>query len=319
MNRFLQGNLLQIGIFGVLLFLWGLFLVLSPQTFLGFRIYVSFMSTIPFTAILALGLTFLVIAGELDLSFPSVMALSGFVFAFSFSATKNPALAFSAAMLTGCAAGFINGLIVVKIGVPAIIGTIGMQFFWRGLTTVMASGLAINLVALRTTLLHEIMVGRLFGIIPAQALWSLGIMALAWLFLNYHVFGDNVLFIGDDIKVARVMGINTDKTRIGLFVLMGGLSALVSIMICFEMANWWPTQGEGYLLIVFASIFIGGTSVFGGEGTVFGTMVGAVIIGILEAGIISVGLSGFWTRLVYGLTIVISVSVYALVFKQKRS
>ncbi len=99
---------------------------------------------------------------------------------------------------------------------------------------------------------------------------------------------------------------------------MGTLSALVSVMVCLEMANWWPTQGEGYLLLVFAAIFIGGTSVFGGKGTVFGTLIGAIIIGIIEAGIISAGLSGFWTRLVHGFIIVASVSVYATVFKTGR-
>jgi simple sugar transport system permease protein len=318
MIRWFKKNKLQVGVFGVLVFFWLLFMAFSPKTFLSFRIYISFMSTIPFTAMLALGLTYLVIAGELDLSFPSVMALSGFVFAFCFTATGNGPIAFGAGILTGCAAGFINGLIVVKIGVPSIIATIGMQFFWRGLTTVMASGLALNLVDLRGTFLHRVGVGRLFDMIPAQAFWCLALAALAWLILNYHIFGDTVLFIGDDMKAAKMSGINIDATRMGLFVLMGFISALVSILICLEMANWWPTQGEGYLLIVFASIFIGGTSVFGGEGTVFGTVIGAVIIGILEAGIISMGLSGFWTRLVYGLTIVVSVSVYAVVFQQKR-
>lgn len=318
MIQLLKKNKLQAGVFGVLIFFWLVFMLFSPKTFLSPRIYISFMSTIPFTAILALGLTYLVVAGELDLSFPAVMALSGFVFASCFTITGNGAISFVAAIFTGSLAGFINGLIIVKIGVPSIIATIGMQFFWRGLTTVLASGLALNLVEVRGTLLHQIWVGRLFDVIPAQAVWCLIIGVLAWLFLNYHVFGDNILFIGDDMKTAKMMGINTDATRVGLFVLMGCISALTSVMICLEMANWWPTQGEGYLLIVFASIFIGGTSVFGGEGTVFGTVTGAIIIGILEAGIISMGLSGFWTRLVYGLTIVVSVSIYAMVFHQKR-
>jgi len=114
------------------------------------------------------------------------------------------------------------------------------------------------------------------------------------------------------------MGIRTDTVRIGLFAAMGLISALASVLVCLEMANWWPTQGEGYLLLVFAAIFLGGTSVFGGQGTIFGTLIGSIIIGILEAGIISAGLAGYWTRLAHGLVIVISVSVYAFVFKTKR-
>ena len=317
-SRFLGTHKLQAGVLGVLVFFWLVFMVFSPKTFLSLRIYISFMSTIPFTAILALGLTYLIVAGEMDLSFPSVMAFSGYIFAFCFTHTGSCLLALGAALAAGCFVGLVNGIVVVKIGVPSIIATIGTQFFWRGLTTVLASGLALNLVAVRDTWLHPVMVGRLFDTMPVQALWCLGLAGFAWLILHRHVFGDNVLFIGDDIKTAEMMGINTQGTRILLFVAMGAVSALAAVMICLEMANWWPTQGEGYLLIVFASIFIGGTSVFGGTGTIFGTLAGAVIIGILEAGIISMGLSGFWTRLVYGLTIVVSVCVYAVVFQQKR-
>lgn len=315
---FLNRFKIQTGIFGVLICLLGVFIILSPKTFLSPRIYISFGSTIPFVAILALGLTFLVIAGELDLSFPSVMAISGFSFAELFLVTHNVYFAFMAAITVGAIAGLINGLLVVKVGVPSIIATIGTQFFWRGLSALIASGLARNIVPVRETIFHHVFVGRIAGFIPAQSIWCLGIAGLLGLVLNRHVFGNNVLFIGDDIRTARLMGINTDSVRILLFVMMGFISAFVSVLVCLEMANWWPTQGEGYLLLVFASIFIGGTSVFGGEGSIFGTLIGAVIIGIIEAGIISAGLSGFWTRLVHGFIIVASVSVYATLFKTGR-
>jgi simple sugar transport system permease protein len=318
MNAFFYRFRIQAGISGVLVGLLGLFTLLSPGAFLSPRIYIAFGSTIPFVAMLALGLTFLVIAGELDLSFPSVMAISGLAFAEVFRASGSPLLAMVTALGIGGFAGWINGLLVVKVGVPSIIATIGTQFFWRGLAALLAAGLARNIVAVRETLLHEILVGRIGGLVPAQALWCLAIAGGLGLTLNRHVFGDQVLFIGDDIRTARLMGINTDRVRVLLFVLMGTMSALVSVLVCLEMANWWPTQGEGYLLLVFAAIFIGGTSVFGGEGTIYGTLVGAIIIGIIEAGIISAGLSGFWTRLVHGFIIVASVSVYAQVFKTGR-
>lgn len=318
MIAFLYRFRVQAGISGVLVCLLGIFMLLSPGAFLSPRIYVAFGSTIPFVAMLALGLTFLVIAGELDLSFPSVMAIAGLAFADIFRASGSPLLAMAAALGIGALAGLINGLLVVKVGVPSIIATIGTQFFWRGLAALLAAGLARNIVAVRETLLHDLFVGRIGGLVPAQAVWCLVIAGGLGLMLNRHVFGDHVLFIGDDIRTARLMGINTDGVRILLFVFMGTISALVAVLVCLEMANWWPTQGEGYLLLVFAAIFIGGTSVFGGEGTVYGTLVGAIIIGIIEAGIISAGLSGFWTRLVHGFIIVASVSVYARVFKTGR-
>jgi simple sugar transport system permease protein len=318
MHALLSKYRFQCGILLLLLGLLGLFMYVSPQTFLHRRIYVAFMSTIPFPTLLALGLTLLIVAGELDLSFPSIMVISGLSFATVSQTTASPFLGLLAALVTGGLAGLINGVIVVFIGVPAIIATIGTQFFWRGASTLLADGLALNMTELRDTTFHHVMVGRLFDWIPMQTLWCLAVAVLFWFLLNRHIFGDDVRFIGDDINTARMMGIRTDSVRIGLFILMGLVSALASVMVCLEMANWWPTQGEGYLLLVFAAIFLGGTSVFGGQGTIFGTVVGSIIIGILEAGIISAGLSGYWTRLVHGLVIVISVSLYAMAFKSRR-
>lgn len=318
MKSFLYSYRFQIGISLLLFGLISLFICLSPQTFLHSRIYVAFMSTIPFPALLALGLTFLIIAGELDLSFPSIMVISGFSFSTVFEATANPVLGLLAALATGAFAGLCNGFIVVYIGVPAIIATIGTQFFWRGAATLFSDGLAISLTDLRDTGFHYMMVGRLFDVVPMQTIWCLAIGLFFWLLLNRHSFGDDVRFVGDNINTAKMMGVHTESVRVGLFVLMGLISAFTSVMICLEMANWWPTQGEGYLLLVFAAIFLGGTSVFGGQGTIYGTVIGSIIIGILEAGIISAGLSGYWTRLVHGLVIIFSVSLYALAFKTKR-
>ncbi len=318
MTLFLRQYRFQMGTFGLLLVLWATFLVLSPATFGSLRIYTSFMTSIPFPAILALMLTFLIVSGEMDMSFPAIMAFSGYLFAVVFTATGSSLTALVAALLGGSMAGMINGLLIVRLGVPSIIATIGTQFFWYGLTTVLADGIAISLIDVRATWLHDLLVGRLFGWLPMQAIWCLVLTVLAWLMLQRHTFGDNVRFIGDDINTAKMMGIPTDRTRILLFTLMGLTSALVGVMVCLEMANWWPTQGEGYLLLVFASIFIGGTSVFGGTGTLFGTLIGAIVIGMIESGIIAVGLSGFWTRMVYGLIIVVSVSVYAFLMKTHR-
>ena len=308
----------QLGVTALLAALLLTFISASPQTFLRSDIYMAFLATIPFTALLAMGVTFCVAACEMDLSFPSLMAISGLAFAAVFKATGNAGIGLAAAMATGMTAGLLNAVLVVSIGVPSIIATIGTQFFWRGATVVLANGLALSLVDVRETWTHHILAGRVFGILPAQSLWCLGLAVLFWFILNRHVFGDAVLFVGDNFKVARTMGVPVNMARYGLFMFMGAISALVSVMICLEMANWWPTQGEGYLLLVFASVFIGGTSVFGGKATIYGTVVGAAIIGIIEAGIIAAGLAGFWTRLVYGLIIIVSVSVHAWMLKTTR-
>ncbi len=302
----------QVCITLILILLLGLFVCLTPATFLTSRIYIAYMSTIPFTAIMALSMTFVIVSGEIDMSFPSVMAVGGFVFASVFSATGSSMLALASALFTGGLAGGINGVAVVIIGVPSIIATIGTQFFWRGAVVLASGGLAQSLVTLRESPLYTLFTGRIGDLVPAQAVWMVVVASSLWLVLNRYPFGDNLRFIGDNEAAAKAMGIRVGQSKILVFCLMGFFSALSGVFVCLEMASWWPTQGEGYMLLVFASVFIGGTSVFGGTGTIYGTFIGAVIIGIIEAGIISSGISGLWTRMVYGIVIILAVSLYAL-------
>ncbi len=316
MNNFHLKYRSQIIITFILFILLGLFVCLAPVTFLSLRIYVAYMSTIPFTAIMALGMTMVIVSGEIDLSFPAVMAAGGFVFATVYTAAGSFVLSLAAALFIGILAGLINGLIVVKIGVPSIIATIGTQFFWRGAVVLASGGLAKSMAEFRGSLLHTVLSGRILSIIPAQAVWLVVITIILWLFLNRYPFGDDVRFIGDNQNAAKAMGIRIERTQILIFCIMGFLSALTGVLVCSEMASWWPTQGEGYMLLVFASVFIGGTSVFGGTGTIYGTFIGAIIIGIIEAGIISAGISGLWTRMVYGIIVIMAVSVYAI--QQKK-
>ncbi|MGY3853090.1 ABC transporter permease [Aeromonas aquatilis] len=294
----------------ILLLLWGLFASISPVTFFHGRIYTSLLSTIPLTILLALGMTLLIIAREIDMSFPAIIALGGFIFAWLFQHTGSPLLALLGAMAGGLLCGLLNALLIVQFQIPSIIATIGTQFFIGGLTTVLADGLALSLPEIRDTLLHTLLTGRVWEWLPAQALWSLLVALLLWLLLAHHELGDNINFIGDNPEAARLMGVPVNRMRLGLFMLMGLLAALVGVLISVEMSSWWPNQGQGYMLLVFASVFIGGTSVLGGRGTLLGSLFGACIIGMLEAGIISAGLDGFWTRLVYGVMILAALMIH---------
>jgi simple sugar transport system permease protein len=291
------------------------FMVFAPHTFLHSRIYIAYLSTIPFAGMIAVAMTLVVISGEIDLSFPSVMAASGFTFAKTYAFTSSPELGLVAALATGALAGALNGVLVVGFKVPSIIATIGTQFFWRGLTVLLAGGLALNMAEIRETFFHHIMVGRWFDWLPAQAVWFALLTALFWLLLNRHILGDHLRFCGDNSSAAQMMGIPVARTRMFVFIIMGMVTGLSGAMVCMEMASWWPTQGEGYMLLVFAAVFVGGTSVFGGQGTIYGTLVGAIIIGMIEAGIISSGLSGLWTRMVYGIVIIVSVCAHAFLTK----
>jgi simple sugar transport system permease protein len=311
--RFARRYGLQIGIVGVLLVIWAIFVIGAPRTFLSREIYGAFMSTIPFFAIIALPLTLVVIAGEIDLSFGSIMAVGTLVFVNVFQTTGNLALAFVSCLVAGFLVGLLNGIIVVRLGIPSLVATLGTQFFWRGVVLVVTGGHPASLVPVKGTILRQALVSRVAGYVPAQMIWTVIVAVLVWVFLNRHKFGAHVYLTGDNEESARLMGVNVDRTRMMVFAVVGLASAFAGLLASLEVNYFWVTLGEGYLLRTLASVFLGGTSVFGGTGTILGTFVGCFIIGTIEAGTVAVGLSGFWTQLIYGLIIVLSISMHAAV------
>ncbi|MGP1394924.1 MAG: ABC transporter permease [Inquilinaceae bacterium] len=290
----------------VFLLLVGVFIAAAPNVFLGYRIYMSFLTSVPPVLILALGLTLVIAAGEIDLSFPSVIAFSGYIFAALFREYELTWLAIPAAILGGALIGLVNGVLIAWIGIPSIIATLATQFFWGGMTTVISGGQSYSLRTIDDYGVWAVFVGRI-GPFPVQALWALATAVLLWFVLNRHRFGEHLLFIGDNADVARVVGINVGWEKIKLFTLMGALAALAAILLTLENKNFFNTQGQGYLLIALASVFIGGTSIFGGQATIVGTFFGAFIIGMIEAGLVATGIQGFWVRAVVGLVFLAAV------------
>ncbi len=315
-GKFVRRNGTQLGIFGVFIALWIFFIVMAPDTFLESKIYYAFMSTIPFFAMSAMPLTLIVIAGEMDLSFPSIMAMGMISFMFTYDATTNVWLAFIAALVTGAIIGWLNGVIVVRFGIPSLVATIGTQFFWRGAVLVLGQGKSGSLGYTKETFLHPLFVSKIFGKFPMQMIWLIVIAVLMWFLLNRHKFGAHIQLIGDNVKSAELMGINTGRTRIMTFMLVGLVSAFSGVVASLYVTYFWPSLGDGYLLSTLASVFLGGTSVFGGVGTIFGTFIGAFIIGAIEAATVAIGLTGFWTQLIYGLIIVLSVIMHTYLRKR---
>jgi simple sugar transport system permease protein len=316
LGRFIRSFGPQLGILGVFFGLWLIFIVSAPGTFLAPQIYLAFMSTVPFFAMMAIPLTMVVIAGEMDLSFPSIMAMGMVAFILTYNATENVPLAFIAALLTGTIIGWINGLIIVKFGIPSLVATIGTQFFWRGAVLVLSQGKSGTLAYTKDSLLHPALVGKIGGYFPTQMIWLVILAVLGWVLLNRHKFGAHIYLIGDNVKSAELMGINTGRVRVQAFMLVGLVSAFAGVVASLHVAYFWPSLGDGYLLRTLASVFLGGTSVFGGTGTILGTFIGAFIIGAIEAATVAVGLTGFWTQLIYGLIIVLSVIMHTYLRKR---
>jgi simple sugar transport system permease protein len=301
------GRLEGLPIAMVLAVMYVVFIFTAPSVFTGYRIYMSFFQTVPPMLVLALGLTFIITAGEIDLSFPAIVALSGFVFTWVYKYLHLPWLGFILALLSGALVGYVNGLLVARLKVPSIMATLAAQFFWYGVTILIAGGLQINIESVIATTIHKIFVGRLFGIFPVQALWALALTIAFWFILNRHKFGEAIMFIGDNAEVARVMGINVELTRIRLFTMHGIIAAFAGLLLTLEINVFFPTQGQGMLLPVMAAVFIGGTSIAGGYGVLVGTFFGSYIIGSLEAGVVATGIGGYWVQLVEGLVMAASV------------
>jgi simple sugar transport system permease protein len=308
----------QISIIGLLVVLYAIFIIAAPRTYLSFNIYRSFMISIPFFGLMAMAATFVVTLGEIDLSFPSTAGLSGWVFASSYLATDSFLIALLLCLLTGVAIGLVNGVLVTKVGIPSIVATIGTMFLWRGLVNVLTQGRGIPISQITANPIHGFFTGELFGIIPAQFIWFVAGSIVLGLLYKRHVFGSHVLFIGDNEASARMMGIRVDFVKTMCFVITGVSASLSVVFILNQLTFFWATTGDGYLLTTLAAIFIGGTSVFGGKGTMIGSFVGVLIIASLEPGIIAVGLTGFWTQFIYGLLITTSVTVYALMLRQRN-
>jgi simple sugar transport system permease protein len=305
-----------------------LFMYTAPRVFLSPFIYTTFLSTLPPLILLAIGLTFVIGAGEIDLSFPSIIAFSGFTFAVLFKEYELGWIAVVAALASGLLVGFLNGVLIAKVGVPSFMATLATQFFWAGMATVLSGGKSYALRGAEASSVWEVLVGRPFnGLggpawlnqVPMQAFWTLAIVVVLWFILNRHRFGEHTLFIGDSNAVSRVVGIDVDREKIKIFTLMGGLAAVAAIMLTLENKNYFGNQGQGYLLTAIASVLIGGTSIFGGRATIIGTVFGCFIIGMIEAGLVATGLTGAWVRTIQGLVFLTAIVFYLYVDEpQKR-
>jgi simple sugar transport system permease protein len=309
--------------FGLLM----LFMATAPNTFLGPLIYTTFLSSAPPLIFLAVGLTFVIGAGEIDLSFPAIISFAGAIFAILFKEYQLGWLAIAAAILAGLLVGFVNGTLVALAGIPSFIATLGTFFLFSGLATVISGGKSYALRGAEETSVWQVLVGRFsfggegylwYNQISVQFFWVAALVVIMWFILNRHRFGEHILFIGDSNDVSRVLGVKVEREKLKLFALMGFLAACASILLTLENKNFFGNQGQGYLLLAIAAVLIGGTSIFGGKATIVGTFFGCVIMWFLEAGLVASGLTGEWVRVAQGAVLLVAIVIYILVEEPQR-
>jgi len=203
-------------------------------------------------------------------------------------------------------------VLVAIVRVPSIMATVASQFFWYGITILLANGLQLNIREVTTTKVHTLFVGRVFHIIPLQAIWALVLAVFLWFILNRHKFGEEIMFVGDNAEVARVMGINVGVTKIKLFTLMGVIAAFAGLLLTLEINVFYPTQGRALCCRSWRpSLWV--EPRFLAVWSIVGTFFGAYIMGSLEAGVVATGITSYWVQSIEGLVMASSIVLNTLI------
>ena len=317
-GRFAFSRLLRARETGVFLALTVLCLFLSIATdgFLTSTNLLNVGRQVSLLGIMAVGMTFVLISGEVDLSVGSIYAFSGLATGMLIIAGWALAPALCAGLLAGMAIGLINGLLSTYGRLPSLIATLGMLSIVRGTALILTGGQPVT-VNVRNGAQPEVLQafgfmgqGYLFGVIPMQLVFFAVIAAVAGLVLSRSNFGFRVFAVGGSAKAARVSGISVPSVKIWAFVIMGLLAAVAGILgLAFLPSSQAGRTGLGLELDVIAATIVGGASLSGGEGTILGTILGVLIIGVMRNGLVLMGVSPFVQEVMIGLVIIIAVGI----------
>lgn len=263
--------------------------------------------------IVAVGMTFVIITSGIDLSVGSVLVFSQVVAALLMRAMGAEGLAvilagLGAAMVSGLAWGVLNGFLIAKTRIPALIVTLGTLGMAQGAALLLSGGINVRR-AVPSELVTTVGIGRLFGEIPYLVLIATGITVLGGILLHFTRFGRHTYAIGSNPEAARRAGINVSRHLVKVYAMSGFLAGVAGYLL---LARFTTTTIEGHgttNLQAIAAVVIGGTSLFGGIGTVFGTVVGVFIPAILRNGFIILGVEPFWQQVAVGAVLILAVYV----------
>lgn len=314
-RTFTHRNRAALGTLAVFVVMMAVFLAANPAVFLRWEVYRSVLLTLPVALFLVTPLVFVVTVGEIDLSFPATMGFAAWVFALVVQAGFSPWLGLLAAAVVGVLVGFFVGALVVYGNLSSLIATLGMNFMVRGVIQIITQGKSIALVSLMGSPAYDILSGNIGGL-PVQILWVLLFVVVSGFIFNRHRFGARVHCVGDNPESAQQMGIDVNRVRALTFAFVGFGAALAGVFSTMINFTWWPTAGDGYLLPVLASVFVGGTPTWGGIGTIAGGAIGTLIVSYIQTGVVAAGLSGFYVQFFNGLIIVLALLGHR--FNQRR-
>lgn len=282
-----------------------LFLTFSTDTFLSVRNGLNILDQITVLGIMAVGMTFVILIGGIDLSVGSVLALAMMVMGWTANVAGLPlGLGIVAALIASTISGLIVGIMVTWFRVPAFIATLAMMSAARGVANMITDGQQI--VGFPDWFMM-LAIDRHFGILTATVFLMLAVVAAAWIFLHFRAEGRMLYAVGGNPEVARLAGINVQLVTILVYVASAALAGLAGIVLAARLDSAQPSSGFGYELDTIAAVVIGGTSLSGGAGGIGGTLIGVLIIGVLRNGLNLLNVSPFLQQVIIGVVIVLAV------------
>lgn len=270
--------------------------------------------------IMAVGMTFVILQGEIDLSVGSIYALGAVVCGMVLTAGLPIMVGILAGVAVGVLCGLLNGIATVGLGIPSFIVTLGGLSAYRGIALLLTDGAPISLPSgdPATQAFAAIARTRVLGMVPSQFLIMLAVFALGILLLRGTNFGFHVYAVGGNREAARLCGIDTGRVRITAFVLSGALAALSGVLSLAFLSYVQGVTGSGLELSVISAVILGGCALFGGSGSLTGTLIGVAIMGVLQNILVLVGLSSFWQTFSVGVLVVGAVALDAWLRRRRR-
>lgn len=278
---------------------------LSSEGFLTVNNLLNIIRQTAIISIMGVAMTFVMSAAEIDLSVGSIAALSSLTTALALQSGYGILGAIVAGLGTGLVIGLINGLLVTKVAIPSFLVTLGMMGIAKGLAMWVTQTAPVPII--NETYVYIFGSGNI-GNIPVLLVWTLVIVAIGHVMLKKTAFGRRVLATGGNPVAARFSGVNVQKTKLYVMVGSGLMAGLAGMLYAGRMHAGRYTFGEGDELSVIAAVILGGTSLFGGVGTVIGTVIGSLMIGTINNGLIIMGLDVSQQNIVRGLIIILAVA-----------
>lgn len=278
--------------------------ILTPR-FLTINNLRNVFTQVSVNAVIAAGMTFVILTGGIDLSVGSILAIAGAVAAAIVKSTGNVFLAVIAALAIGAIIGLLNGIIIARGKIQAFIATLVSMTVFRGVTYVYTNGTPVSGLGQKFMVLGN---DKILGM-PIPVIVTVIIFLLSYYILDQTRYGRYVYSIGGNEDTARLSGINANKVKTLVYVISGVMAAVSGIIVTSRIGSASPNAGSGFELDAIAAVVLGGTSLAGGEGSIVGTIIGAVIIGVLNNGLNLMNVSPFYQLIVKGLVILLAVMI----------